>query len=228
VVCVPDAFAGPADPEKNSTGSFACIFSRRYAMLDEARCEMRGGNQRGSGASPSKRLARILDEGHGVGARTRAVRNAMATANTIRRQDASGTKGGDLTASLRRKRRRLRPATACAALSAQLLPFDVDPKREIDNPLTVSNRQLETIRNRHNPFTINQMTFSNRPKISARCGRPSQMWRSGTARQVKGSRRDASATLGVGRTPNSNRSRYRLEINISPTKQRTEALSNRS
>jgi hypothetical protein len=186
-----------------------------------------GGNQRGSGAR---------DEGHGAGARTRAVRNAMATANTIRRQDASGTKGGDLTASLRRKRMRLSPPTACAclaaswraALPAQLLPYGVDPKREIDNPLTVSNRQLETIRNRHNPFTINQMTFSNRPKISARCGRPSQMWRSGTARQVKGSRRDASATLGVGRTPNSNRSRYRLEINISPTKQRTEALSNRS
>jgi hypothetical protein len=115
----------------------------------------------------------------------------------------------------RRKRRRLRPSTACAALPAQLLPFDVDPKRETDNPLTVSNRQLETIRNRHNPFTINQMTFSSRPKISARCGRPSEMWRSGTARQVKGSlpavalakagRRDASATLGEGKPPNSNR-----------------------
>jgi hypothetical protein len=31
-------------------------------------------------------------------------------------------------------------------------------------PLQNPNRQLETIRNRHNPFTINQMTFSNRPK----------------------------------------------------------------
>jgi hypothetical protein len=31
-------------------------------------------------------------------------------------------------------------------------------------PLQDSNRQLETIRNLHNPFTINQMTFSNRPK----------------------------------------------------------------
>jgi hypothetical protein len=31
-------------------------------------------------------------------------------------------------------------------------------------PLQDSNRQLETIRNGRNPFTINQMTFSNRPK----------------------------------------------------------------
>ncbi len=29
-----------------------------------------------------------------------------------------------------------------------------------------SNRQLETIRNRRNPIRMNQMTFSNRPKIS--------------------------------------------------------------
>jgi hypothetical protein len=49
-----------------------------------------------------------------------------------------------------------------------------------------SNRQLETIRNRLNPFTIMQMTFSNRPKKTKVAG--------GLQRQFKGSRRDASGT----------------------------------
>jgi hypothetical protein len=60
-----------------------------------------------------------------------------------------------------------------------------------------SNRQLETIRNCRKLIKIMQMTFSNRPKI-----------------------------MPCGKAP-SNRSYRRLEINISPTKQRTEVLSNR-
>jgi hypothetical protein len=74
-------------------------------------------------------------------------------------------------------------------LIATALPFFT-----IDKP--DSNRQLETIRNGRNPFNNMQMTFSNRPKISARWVRPSETGRSGIPRQVKGSRRDASATLG--------------------------------
>ena len=43
-------------------------------------------------------------------------------------------------------------------------PYGRDPKRELDTQLPDSNRQLETIRNRRNPFKIMQITFSNRPK----------------------------------------------------------------
>jgi hypothetical protein len=143
VVCVPDAFAGPADPKKNSTGSFACVSSRRYAMLNAATCQMTTDN------------------------------NPMRSTY------------GRAGFQPRRKRMLLRITTACAclaaswraALSAQLLPYDVDPKRESDlQPLV--RRSMMRLRRRE--------------------------------------------------PPNSNRSRYRLEINISPTKQRTEALSNRS
>jgi hypothetical protein len=66
------------------------------------------------------------------------------------------------------------------------------------------NRQLETIRNRRNPSEFNQMTFSNRPKKKDSIS-PSQL----TTQCIP------------------NRPYRRLEINISPTKQRTEVLSNR-
>jgi hypothetical protein len=60
-------------------------------------------------------------------------------------------------------------------------------------PLQDSNRQLETIRNGRNPFTINQMTFSNRPK------------KTGVERAPKipkaKRRQDAGGTLGEGKTP---------------------------
>jgi hypothetical protein len=68
-----------------------------------------------------------------------------------------------------------------------------------------SNRQLETIRNARNPFKIMQITFSNRPK-----------------------KKDPIFPSAFTNHSISNRSWYRLEFNISPTKQRTEALSNRS
>jgi hypothetical protein len=50
-------------------------------------------------------------------------------------------------------------------------PCDVDPKRESSPKLADSNRQLETIRNRRNPFGIKQMNFSNRPKKQLYHGR---------------------------------------------------------
>jgi hypothetical protein len=53
-------------------------------------------------------------------------------------------------------------------------------------PLQNPNRQLETIRNRHNPFTINQMAFSNRPKKTGGAA--------GTEKSGKGkSKRDPSS-----------------------------------
>jgi hypothetical protein len=95
----------------------------------------------------------------------------------------------------------LRLSTACAAPPAQSPPYGVDPRREPDLQLPNSNRQLETIRNGGNPFKIMQMTFSNRLK-----------------------KHESLSTHHC----NSNRSYCRLEINIPPIKQRTEALSNRS
>jgi hypothetical protein len=95
----------------------------------------------------------------------------------------------------------LRLSTACAGSVAQPPPYGVDPRRELDLQLPNSNRQLETIRNGRNSPKIMQMTFSNRPK-----------------------KHESLSTHHC----NSNRSYCRLEINIPPIKQRTEALSNRS
>jgi hypothetical protein len=105
-------------------------------------------------------------------------------------------------------------------LIATALPFFT-----IDKP--DSNRQLETIRNRSNPFTIMQMTFSNRPKktgaIFAGPAESAAILRLSNFQLLTSNLCISLAASSV----EANRSYRRLEFNISPTKQRTEVLSNR-
>jgi hypothetical protein len=65
----------------------------------------------------------------------------------------------------------------------------------IDEPN--SNRQLETIRNRRNSFTIMQMTFSNRPKKTEVAGGPT----TAIQRQPAGRQRYIRRTQDAGRMP---------------------------
>jgi hypothetical protein len=81
----------------------------------------------------------------------------------------------------------------------------------------ISNRQLETIRNRRNPPKFSHLSFSNRPKKTNSIF-PCRFTTQGLSqarRSIMALRRRA------------NRPYRRLEFNISPTKQRTEPLSNR-
>jgi hypothetical protein len=82
-----------------------------------------------------------------------------------------------------------------------------------------SNRQLETIRNGRNPFKSMHMTFSNRLKKTESIF--------ATPRESAGTIRLSNLQLPTSHLCTSNRPYRRLEFNISPTKQRTEVLSNR-
>jgi hypothetical protein len=87
------------------------------------------------------------------------------------------------------------PLTLSNSNSTCCFPLSSSPNQD-------SNRQLETIRNRHKPFILNQMTFSNRPKIS-------EVERAPKMPKAK-SRQDASGTWSKGNVEGSRRPRFDL------------------
>jgi hypothetical protein len=167
----------------------------------------------------------------------------------------------------------MRLSTACADSPAQSPPYGVPRHSPLVTRHCLSNRHLETIRNGRNPFEFNQMTFSNRPKITQPIfaapsesapvfppfnlplltpnlqkakkrlmeTHPSSKFGLNNCNhsclRISDRNKTTLSTLRRARfqppassiqPPESNRSWYRLEFNISPTKQTTEALSNRS